>query len=96
MGNEGNQAARDAAAVPPDDNHCEGQHGIARSIRPGTAVPSTVLVADLCNGGLLLHGWRDGTSAYLSPSDAPALRRELAAAFNSHEAARRRDQGDFL
>jgi hypothetical protein len=76
------------------DHHGQGHHGIGRSIRPGTAVPDTVLVADLCGGGLLLHGWRDGPSAYLSPSDAPALRRELAAAFGATQLARSSSLGD--
>jgi hypothetical protein len=52
--------------------------------------------AHLCPGWLFLQGWRDGPSAYLSPSDALSLRRELAAAFGSSESALRRDQGDAL
>jgi hypothetical protein len=72
------------------------QLGIGHSIRPGTTVPSTVLVADMCDGGLFLQGWRDGPIAYLSPSDASALRRELAAAFGSAEAAPCRDSGEAL
>jgi hypothetical protein len=73
---------------PNDDRH-SGDHGhrqpygIGGSIRAGTAVPLTVLVAALYDGALLLHGWRDGPSAYLCPSDAAALRRALAAAFDA-------------
>ena len=59
------------------------QLGIGRSIRPGTAVPPTVLVADMGDGSLLLEGWRDGPSAYLCPVDAVPLRRELQRAFGS-------------
>jgi hypothetical protein len=69
-------------------------YGIGCSIRPGNAVPVTVLVAALYDGVLLLHGWRDGPSAYLCPSDAAALRRELAAAFDAtslSESSSRRD-----
>jgi hypothetical protein len=61
---------------------------IARGIRPHPAVPPTVLLAHRCDGGLFLQGWRDGPGAYLSPSDAPAQRRELAAAFGSTLAMR--------
>ncbi|MGH3927819.1 MAG: hypothetical protein ACRDTT_33965, partial [Pseudonocardiaceae bacterium] len=57
--------------------------GNRRSIRPGTAVPSTVLVSDMGDGSLLLEGWRDGPSAYLSPADAVPFRRQLAAAFGN-------------
>jgi hypothetical protein len=59
------------------------QLGIGRSIRPGTAAPTTVLVADMGDGSLLLEGWREGPSAYLCPTDAAPLRHELAKAFGS-------------
>lgn len=65
-----------------------GEHAassVERSIRPGTAVPSTVLVSDMGDGSLLLEGWREGPSAYLSPADALPLRRELVRAFESIE-----------
>lgn len=66
------------------DGHSEQTpSGIGCSIRPGTAVPPTVLVADMGDGSLLLEGWRDGPSAYLSVADAIPLRRELARAFGS-------------
>lgn len=55
--------------------------GIERSIRPGTAVPPTMLVGDMGDGSLLIVGWRDGPSAYLCSADAVPLRRELASAF---------------
>ncbi|MGH3696550.1 MAG: hypothetical protein ACRDRX_21590 [Pseudonocardiaceae bacterium] len=93
QGNQGGQVAND---VHHGDHQRQGQRGIGRSVRPGTALPDTVLITHLCDGGLLLHGWRGGPSAYLSPSDAPALRRELAAAFGSRESARRGDQDELL
>lgn len=34
--------------------------GAGRSIRPGTAVPATVLVSEMGDGYLLLKGWRTG------------------------------------
>lgn len=52
-----------------------------RSIRPGVAVPRSVLVSDMGDGSLLLEGWRDGPSAYLSAADAMPFRRQLTAAF---------------
>ena len=60
-----------------------GLLGIGRSIRPGIAVPATVLVVDMGGGALYLAGWREGPSAYLTPEDAVPLRRELARAFGS-------------
>ncbi|MGH3801808.1 MAG: hypothetical protein ACRDTD_17085 [Pseudonocardiaceae bacterium] len=57
------------------------QCGIGRSIRLGTAVPATVLVADMGDRSLFPQGWRDVPSAYLSRADAAPLRRELMAAF---------------
>jgi hypothetical protein len=57
--------------------------GTGRSIRPGTAVPRSVLVSDMGDGSLLLEAWRDGPSAYLSPADAVPFKRQLAAAFGS-------------
>lgn len=56
---------------------------IERSIRPGTPVPVTLLVADMGDGALLLQGWRTGPSAYLTPDDALPVRQALAAAFGS-------------
>lgn len=66
-----------------DDSTEQTSCGKKRSIRPGTSVPSTALVSDMCDGSLLLEGWRDGPSAYLSPADALPFRRTLAAAFGS-------------
>src|SRR5262249_34478146 len=70
-----------------------GQHAIGHGIRPATAVPLTVLVAEMLNGSLLLHGWRDGPTAYLCPEDAAPLKRELATAFGSPELILRADDG---
>lgn len=53
------------------------------SIRPGTAVPCSVLVSNMGDGSLLLEGWWDGPSAHLSPADAVPFKRQLAAAFGS-------------
>jgi hypothetical protein len=58
-----------------------------------TAVPDTVLVAEMSDGSLLLQGWRDGPSVYLCPVDAAPLRRELAAAFVSAELTLRAEEG---
>lgn len=68
--------------------------GIGCSIRPGTAVPHSVLVSDMVDGSLLLEGWRNGPSAYLSPADAMPLRRQLAAAFGSSRRTSNGDQGE--
>lgn len=77
-----------------DDNGEQTASGIGRSIRPGTAVPSTVLLSDMGDGSVLLEAWREGPSAYLSPSDALPLKRELVRAFGGIELARRGSQGD--
>jgi hypothetical protein len=76
-----------------DGNGEQTSFGIGLSIRPGTAVPSTVLVADMGDSSLLLAGWRDGPSAYLCSADAVPLRRELARAFGSTELAQCNSQG---
>ena len=68
--------------------------GNGRSIRPGTAVPRSVLVSDMGDGSLLLEGWRDGPSAYLIPADAMPLRRQLAAAFGRSTFTPSRGQGE--
>jgi hypothetical protein len=70
------------------------QPGIGRSLRPGTGVPSRVLVADMGDGSLFLQDWWDGPSAHLSPADAVPLRRELAAAFGCPELAVHGEQDD--
>jgi hypothetical protein len=64
------------------------------SIRPGTAVPATVLIAGMGEGSLFLQGWRDGPSAYLSSVDAVPRRREIIAALGSTELALRGCQGE--
>lgn len=83
MEQDGSRAAQATDDVHDGDGQDQQQHGIKRSIRPGTVAPPTVLVADMGDGSLLLEGWPDGPSAYLSPSDALPLRRELTRAFGS-------------
>jgi hypothetical protein len=78
--------------------HGDGQsqsapRGIERSIRPGTAVPPTVLVSDMGNGAMYLQGWRAGPSVYLTAEDAIGLRQELAKAFGGEDVPRRSDTG---
>ena len=58
-------------------------HRLNRSIRPGVAAPATVLIAEMGGGSLLLQGWRNGPSAYVSADDAVPLRRALAAAYGN-------------
>ncbi|MGH4024162.1 MAG: hypothetical protein ACRDRV_06205 [Pseudonocardiaceae bacterium] len=67
----------------PDIHHDRGSGGIGYCIRPGAAVPATVLVVDMGDGALLLQGWRMGPSAYVCPTDTGPLRSALAAAFGS-------------
>lgn len=77
MNNDGEQVFQ-----PTGRNTPQGAvQSIQRSIRPGSRVPATVLVADMGNGALLLTGWRSGPAAYLVAEDAAALHRALAAAF---------------
>jgi hypothetical protein len=75
-----------------DDSSEQTSSGTGRSIRPGTAVPRSVLVSDM-GEGLLLEAWREGPSAYLSPVDAVPLRRALAAAFGSPDLTPSGNQG---
>jgi hypothetical protein len=89
-----NQVGQGTNDVRHGDDQDQGQHGIGRSIRPGTAVPPTVLIADMCDGGLFLEGWRDGPNAYLTASDAMPLRCELAATFGSNALAGCGDPGE--
>lgn len=77
-----------------NDSREQTSSGTWCSIRPGTAVPSTVLVSDMGDGSLLLEGWRDGPSAYLSPADAMPFRRQLAAAFRSPDFTLSNNQGE--
>jgi hypothetical protein len=76
-----------------DDNSEQTSSGTGRSIRPGTAVPRSVLLSDMGEGSLLLYGWWEGPSAYLSPADAVPLRRALAAAFSSPDLTPSGNQG---
>lgn len=92
MHHESNQAGQGDDNVRHGADHGQG-HVSSRSIRPGTAVPITVFVTQLPNGGLLLCGFGARPRAYLSPSEATPLRGELAAAFDSRESARRGEQG---
>ena len=96
MHHQSNHVGQGTDDVRHGDHQGQRHHGIGRSIRPGTAMPDTVLVAHTCDGGLFLQGWRDGPSAYLSPSDAPALRPEMAIVFGSRGSACRGDQGGLL
>ena len=91
---ESNQAGQGDDDVRHSADHGQ-RHVSSRSIRPGTAVPITVFVTHLPNGGLLLCGFGARPRAYLSPSDATPLRRELVAAFGSRESARRGEQGEL-
>ena len=95
MHSQGNQAGPDTNTEPHRANQDHGQPGIGHSIRPGTTVPDTILAAHMPDGGLLLHGWRDGPTAYLCPSDATALRRELATGFGTLQPARSSNPGDI-
>jgi hypothetical protein len=72
------------------------QPGIEHSIRPAAAVPPTVLIADMCDNGLFLQGWRDGQRAYLTSSDAKPLRCALAATFGGTALTRCGDPGEML
>lgn len=72
----------------------ERSSGTGCSIRPGTAVPRSVLVSGMGDGSLLLEAWRDGPSAYLSPADAMPLRRQLAVAFGSPDLMQSGSQGE--
>jgi hypothetical protein len=76
-----------------DDNSERTSSGTGRSIRPGTAVPRSVLVSDMGESSLLLKAWREGPSAYLRPADAVPLRRALAAALGSPDLTPSGNQG---
>ncbi|MGH3939967.1 MAG: hypothetical protein ACRDTG_15315 [Pseudonocardiaceae bacterium] len=82
MKREGNRADHGT----DDSRHGNGpdqraQWGTERSIRPGSPVPLTVLVAEMGDGALLLQGWRIGPAAYLTAEDAAPMRQALVAAF---------------
>lgn len=96
MEHEGIQPHQSADDQRHGDDRDHQRHGIGRSIRPGTAVPPTVLIADMGDGSLFLQGWRDGPSVYLSRSDAMPLRQELAGAFGSTGPALSGGQGEAL
>lgn len=93
---EGSHPHQGADNQRDGDDHGEYHLDNRRSIRPGTAVPPTLLVADMGDGSLFLQGSQDGPTVYLSPSDAVSLRRELAAAFGSADLTPSDDQGDAL
>ncbi|MBV8540656.1 MAG: hypothetical protein JO063_08595 [Pseudonocardiales bacterium] len=93
MQHKGDRAGRDT----DDQHHGNGrpaQLDIGRRIRPGTAAPSRMLVADAGDASLFLRGWRDGPSAYLGRAGAVPLRWELVAAFGSAALAVRGNQGE--
>lgn len=84
-----------AAREKPRDfrhGHEQGRRtegGVGRSLRPGTAVPPTILISDMGSGAVYLEGWRVGPSVYLTAEDAAGLRRELAKAFGADDTAER-------
>lgn len=80
---EANCAGQDTGGQGEGDGQCD----IGRSFRAGTAMPPTVLVTELESGELVIQGRPDGPRVRLSPSDAPPLRWELAAAFERAEQA---------
>lgn len=95
MVNEGEPAGRAADVGHQADVRSRPvQWGIERSIRPGASVPATVLVAEMEDGSLFLHGWRDGPSAYVIAEDAGPLRQALAVAFGSADATVSDVQGE--
>ncbi len=80
------QSGQDIEALRHDDMPPQEQpapRGLSRSIRPGVPAPETVLIVEMGGGALLLQGWRDGPSAYVSAEDAGPLRQALAAAYGS-------------
>lgn len=83
--------------APDDDDQARVlPRRIEHSIRPDTAVPSTVLVAEMGDGALYLASWRIGPSAYLTAQDSLGLSQELARAFGSDTVAPRDDPGQAL
>lgn len=77
-----------------DDRSRPVQWGIGRSVRPGASVPAIVLVAEMVDGSLFLHGWQDGPSAYVIAEDAGPLWQALAAAFGSADSVSPGVQGE--
>ena len=65
----------------PDINHDGVSSEIGYCIRPGAAVPPTVLVVEMGDGALLLQGWRIGPCAYVCAANTGPLRNALALAF---------------
>jgi len=65
-----NGTERDTDGFRPGDGETDQGGGLDRSIRPRLPVPTTVLVADMGNGALLLCGWRGGPNAYLCSADS--------------------------
>lgn len=95
MQHEGGPGGRDTNHQR-HSNRQPPQLGIEHSIWPCIAVPPTVLIAGMRDGGLFFKGWRDGPSAYLTASDAMPLRCALAAAFGCTALARCGDSGETL
>lgn len=96
MQDEGNQSSQNFEWFRSGDGNgkqTQAPSDTGRSIRPGTAVPRSVLVSDMGDGSLLLEGWRDGPNAYLSPADAVPFKRQLAAAFGSPHLTPSSNQG---
>ena len=94
---ENSQPCQDTDHQRHGDGQDQQQRGIGRSIRPGTAVTPTAFVSDMGDRSLLTEGcWRDGPSAYLSPTDTAPLRRELAKAFGVADLTPGGSEGDAL
>ncbi|MGH3915829.1 MAG: hypothetical protein ACRDTC_20825 [Pseudonocardiaceae bacterium] len=84
-----NEAGKDTSGLGQGGNGKRPAHGpqpstgLERSIRPGVPIPATLLIAQMCDGALLLQDWCDGVSAYVIPQDTGPLRHALATAFGS-------------
>ncbi|MGH3794594.1 MAG: hypothetical protein ACRDSP_06860 [Pseudonocardiaceae bacterium] len=85
------QSGQDTQVLRHDDVQPQEQpapRSVSRSIRPEVPAPTTVLIVEMGSGALLLQGWRDGPSAYVSAEDAGPLRQALAAAYGSEHPVR--------
>jgi hypothetical protein len=78
---ESNCASRDTDEQGHGNGQADQQAATEHRIRPGTTMPSTVLITELDNGTLILQGRPDGPRVWLSPDEAVPLKRELVAAF---------------
>lgn len=81
MHHEDNRAGQDTEGLRHGDGTDHDQLGVGGTTGSGVAVPPTVLVTELDNGVLIVQGRPDGPRVSLTPSQAIALRRELATAF---------------